>query len=233
MKNLNLFNSTTAYTANVLYGPAVSYNTQTDKVRWNNGSTISFTTRSTSSAATLKINNSIYYEQITRGDTVTYPGKITSLQNFISNEVFLTIDVSDVDTSFTTNMFEAFCYPLYLTSITGLENWDTSNVTNMYAMFGTCFSLSTLNISNFQTSGVTNMEGMFDGDSALTSVNMANFNMSNVTSHSNMFRNCTALTALTITNVPTATRTLLQTQLQTDIAGSSWTISGNNLIREH
>ena len=71
------------------------------------------------------------------------------------------------------------------TTIKGLENFNTSNVTDMCDMFaGT--KVRTLNLSKFDTSKVTNMSGMF-ADTSLTSLNVSNFNTSKVTDMSCMF----------------------------------------------
>ena len=70
-----------------------------------------------------------------------------------------------------------------------LSNLDTSNVTNMYAMFYHCNSLTLLDLSNFNTSKVTSMGSMFDGCSSLTSLDLSSFNTRNVTSYSNMLSN--------------------------------------------
>ena len=55
-----------------------------------------------------------------------------------------------------------------LTTIEGLENLKTSEVTDMSFMFYGCSSLTSLNVSNFNTSSVTNMSDMFAGCSSLT-----------------------------------------------------------------
>ena len=49
---------------------------------------------------------------------------------------------------------------------------DTSKVTNMYAMFGACGALTTLDLSGWNTSKVTNMNRMFEGCSALKTIRM-------------------------------------------------------------
>ena len=54
-----------------------------------------------------------------------------------------------------------------LTTIEGIENLNTSVVTDMSVMFWGCSRLTSLNLSNFKTSKVTNMEGMFSGCSGL------------------------------------------------------------------
>ena len=47
-------------------------------------------------------------------------------------------------------------------SIHGLENLNTTNVTNMSLMFQNCYSLTSLDLSSFNTQNVTEMVNMFD-----------------------------------------------------------------------
>ncbi|AEK36237.1 hypothetical protein CVAR_0885 [Corynebacterium variabile DSM 44702] len=68
---------------------------------------------------------------------------------------------------------------------------DTSNVTNMRAMFEKCSSLTS--VPDMNTSKVTDMTGMFYDCSSLTSV--PDMNTSNVTDIKYMFQNCGALTS--------------------------------------
>ena len=91
-----------------------------------------------------------------------------------------------------------------LTSITGISNLNTDNVTDMASMFRGCSSLTTLDVSNFNTSNVTYLLGMFLGCSGLTNLDVTNFNTSNVTYLSSMFRGCSSLTTLDVTNFNTA-----------------------------
>ncbi len=69
---------------------------------------------------------------------------------------------------------------------------DTSNVTNMGAMFVTCTSLTSLNLSSFDTSKVTDMSAMFVECSNLTSLNLSSFDTSKVTNTGYMFHLCNA-----------------------------------------
>ena len=91
-----------------------------------------------------------------------------------------------------------------LTTIEGLENLNTSKVTNMKEMFIRCSSLTSLNLSNLNTSAVTDMEGMFYGCSGLTALNLSNFNTSAVTNMSWMFKNCSGLKELNVSNFNTS-----------------------------
>ena len=128
----------------------------------------------------------------------------------------------------TTNYW--FFYLKALTTIEGLQNLNTSAVTNMRDMFSGCSGLKELNISNFNTSPVMDMSGMlsscsglmclpivnvtaskmknmdrmFFGCSGLTFLNLSNFNTSKVTIMSGMFKNCFRLNELNISNFNTS-----------------------------
>ena len=91
----------------------------------------------------------------------------------------------------------------YLTTIEGLDNLNTSKVTNMSNMFSGCMSLTKLDVSKFDTYYVTNMSDMFNECRGLTNLDVNNFNTGNVTNMSNMFYNCRGLTNLDVSNFNT------------------------------
>ena len=84
-----------------------------------------------------------------------------------------------------------------LTSISGIEYLNTSNVTDMSQMFSNCPKLTSLDLSNFDTSNVTSMQKMFYNCSGLTYLDVSNFDTRTVNQMGNMFRNCSGLTSLT------------------------------------
>ena len=91
-----------------------------------------------------------------------------------------------------TDMVSWFAGFTQLTSVTGLANVNTSEVTSLNRLFYGCSKLTTLDLSGFQTSKVTNMGEMFSGCSALTTVKVATgWNTSAVTVSSEMFQGCT------------------------------------------
>ena len=90
-----------------------------------------------------------------------------------------------------------------LTAIEGLQNLNTSEVTNMSDIFYNCSALTSLDLKNFNTERVTNMSGMFAFCSTLTSLDLKNFNTSNVTEMNWMFTDCAALTSLDLTSFNT------------------------------
>ena len=84
-----------------------------------------------------------------------------------------------------------------------LNNFDTSNVTNMLNMFYGCTNLSTLNISNFNTSKVTIMQGMFRGCTNLLEFSIGELDTSKVTTMYGMFWNCSSLASLDVSSFNT------------------------------
>ena len=94
-----------------------------------------------------------------------------------------------------------------LTTINNIEQWDTSNVTNMRSMFRDCNNLTSLDLSNFDTGNVTNMGDMFCFCKALTELDLSNFDTSNVENMWGMFWGCSSLEVLNISNFDTSSVT--------------------------
>ena len=80
-----------------------------------------------------------------------------------------------------------------LTTIDGLANLNTSEVTDMTGMFYVCSSLTSLDVSSFNTAKVTDMSSMFAFCSSLTSLDVSSFNTAKVTDMSSMFDFCLSL----------------------------------------
>lgn len=128
-----------------------------------------------------------------------------------------------------TSCFYWFCGCKYLTTIEGIENlnttnvtdmgwmfngcsalktldlsyFDTKNVTNMFEMFSYCYDLTTLNLPRFNTQNVESMDDMFKSCVSLTTLDLSSFNTQNVTKMENMFKNCRALTTLDLSSFNT------------------------------
>ena len=90
-----------------------------------------------------------------------------------------------------------------LSSITGISNLKTDNVTNMSNMFSDCSGLTSLDVTGFKTDNVTDMSRMFFGCSGLTSLDLTGFNTDNVTDMGGMFCGCSGLTSLNLTGFKT------------------------------
>ena len=116
-----------------------------------------------------------------------------------------------------------------LTTITGVSNVNTENVTTFRSMFSGCSSLTALDLTGWNTSSVANMAFMFEGCSGLTSL-VVPFNTFSVTAMDNMFLGCNGLTMLDLSTFNTAnvksTSYMFSscTNLKTVYVGSEWSM---------
>ena len=92
-----------------------------------------------------------------------------------------------------TSCYMWFDYCPNLTTIEGIEYFNTENVTNMRYMFCDCRSLKSLDLTNFNTENVTDMYYMFAYCKSLESLDLTNFNTAKVTDMAGMFQSCYAL----------------------------------------
>ena len=118
----------------------------------------------------------------------------------------------------------------YLTSIQGLENLNTSEVTSMKNLFNGCTSLVNLDLRYFDTGNVTDMNSMFRDCSSLRQLNLPSFDTRKVTDMNGMFRGCTGLESLDLSSFDThsVTRMIWMfyncSNLTTIYAGISWDV---------
>lgn len=91
-----------------------------------------------------------------------------------------------------------------LTTITGIENLNTSEVTQMGSMFRNCGILTAIDLSKFNTSQVTDMSQMFYGCRNLTAIDVTALDTKNVTDMSSMFNFCNRLTGIDLSTFNTA-----------------------------
>lgn len=121
-----------------------------------------------------------------------------------------------------------------VTSIEGLENLDTSDVTNMSYIFGGCSALTAIDLSHMNTKNVTNMSSMFastnleiidvssfdtsslirmhqmfSNNPKLTRIDLSTFKTDNVTDMSALFWNDTSLNYVNFNNINTSKVTTL------------------------
>ena len=85
-----------------------------------------------------------------------------------------------------------------LVSIKGLNNLQTSQITNFSYMFADCPKLTTLDLSTFETAKATSYSSMFSGDTALTSVDLSSFTVTDNALTFSMFDSCSNLTKLNL-----------------------------------
>ena len=130
--------------------------------------------------------------------------RTTNMASLFSGCTYLkSINFADIDTSKVTTMHSMFNDCAKLESI-DLSRFDTSNVTSMIHMFCGCSSLTSIDLSKFDTRNVTDMKGMFAGCSGLTSLDLSGLKNCNVHDMSNMFSGCKGLTSLDLSNLNTS-----------------------------
>ena len=83
-----------------------------------------------------------------------------------------------------------------LFAVGDMDYLNTSEVTDMGAMFFGCETLSSLDLSTFNTENVTDMSWMFYGCSSLKKLDVSSFDISKVTDMHRMFEGCTQLTTI-------------------------------------
>lgn len=91
-----------------------------------------------------------------------------------------------------------------LTSIEGLENLNTSDVTRMDHMFYKCEKLCALDLSGFNTEKVENMSDMFSNCKDLETLNLSSFKTNNLTNMSEMFLECNKIAQLDLSGFNTS-----------------------------
>ncbi|EAG7389991.1 TPA: BspA family leucine-rich repeat surface protein [Listeria monocytogenes] len=133
----------------------------------------------------------------------TAPSLLTTEGMFKNCSNLMEVDLSGLDTSAVTTMWDMFNSCRALEEL-DVSHFDTSSVTNMYAMFEDCTSLEELDVSNFDTSSVTDMYRVFNGCEKLKKLDVSNFDTSSATAMVQMFRNCSALEKLDVSNFNTS-----------------------------
>ena len=118
-----------------------------------------------------------------------------------------------------------------LTTIQGIENLNTEEVTDMSVMFNGCWGLTSLDLSKFNTAKVTNMTNMFNGCKKLTSLDLSSFNTAKVTNMSFMFNGCSGLTSLDLSKFNTAEVTDMSLMFNSCSALTSLDLSSFNTAK--
>ena len=115
------------------------------------------------------------------------------------------LDLSNLDTSKVDDMGFMFSGCNKLKEIKGINQFNTSNATDMFAMFQHCYELEYLDLSSFDMSNVKNMGVMFSDCNKLKEIKGINkFNTSNATNMGVMFQNCFELEYLDLSNFYTS-----------------------------
>ena len=171
-------------------------------VKSKDGKTITF--RYDKDKAKQKATGTVYEINATHSDKYgTYPAWTGTYenQNKTTTEVVFTKEFKNYQPASTKYWF--FCLT-EMTQIKGMENLNTSKVTNMSNMFNYCKKLKSIDVSKLNTDNVTDMSGMFLYCSEVSEFNFSNFNTEKVTDMSSMFSYCTGISALDLSNFKTA-----------------------------
>jgi surface protein len=111
--------------------------------------------------------------------------------------VLTDLDMSNFNTSKVSTMAQLFEGCASLTTVKGMEKWDTTSLRDTSEMFytnGRGSSLEVVDLSSFNTAALRNTGSMFGGCDKLTTVYVGDgWDLSNVTAHGSMFSGCTGL----------------------------------------
>lgn len=150
---------------------------------------------------------------------------------FMECEKLEAIDgIENLNTSKVTDMWNMFYNCKSLTSL-DLKTFDTHNVLGMSYMFFGCNNLTYLNVSSFDTSNVGNMNWMFAGCWKLTNLSVSNFDMHSVRTMLGMFSSCKGLTHIDVSHFNTENVKNMQAVFQNCENLSSLDLSGFNTLK--
>ncbi|EOS7743810.1 BspA family leucine-rich repeat surface protein [Enterococcus hirae] len=132
--------------------------------------------------------------------------------------------LNQLDTSNVTNMREMFKEMSNLTSL-DVSSFDTSKVTDMSYMFYRN-GVTSLDVSGFDTSKVTVMSYMFLGMKNITNLDVNGWNTSNVTSMYGMFSGMSSVTSLDVSGFDTSNVTDMANMFRGMSSVTSLDVSG-------
>ncbi len=144
------------------------------------------------------------YDEDTKTLTLTGDGKLETVDWYGYDDETLVSICPDVVSIKVQNCKLSSCNHMFadlgkVQNIT-FDNFDTSNVTSMFCMFGGCVSLEILDVSGFDTSNVTDMAFMFTACRSLEILDVSNFDTSQLMGVEHMFTDCASLTKLDLSN---------------------------------
>ena len=141
-------------------------------------------------------NDNGYDVYLLANDEIYTPADSTEL--FQGMTALTTLDTTNMNTS-RTEIFSSFLKDCNsLTTVIGVENWDTAKATMMDQVFNNCFVLDNLDLRNWDVTNVTNMKNMFRYCQALKNFDASTWYLPNVGDMAQMFLNCKSLEELSI-----------------------------------
>lgn len=146
------------------------------------------------------------FEALTTIEHLDYlnTSEVDDMHSMFSNCTSLeTLDLSSFNTEKVTSMATMFEKSKNLRSIKLPKGFIGSSVTNLYAMFKGCESLTELDLSGSNSENVKAMEEMFYGCKALSKLDLTSFKTGQVTTMENMFCDCSTLETLDVSSFNT------------------------------
>ena len=196
------------------YGADATFSQNTLTIKGNQSANIPQTSSNESANVASGFTDDLHNTLVSKTDQiqkvviegpVTVTGTLRSM--FFNLPRLTTIEgLGNLNTFNVTDMSSMFADCPKLTTIEGLDQLDASNVTNMSQMFENCPGLKTIDLSKMTIGKkkLTNLSQMFMGCSQLTSLILPDkIDTSAVTDMQNMFYGCSSLTELNLKNVTT------------------------------
>ena len=147
-----------------------------------------------------------WFEALTTIEHLDYlnTSEVKYMHSMFSNCTSLeTLDLSSFNTEKVTSMATMFENSKNLRSIKLPKGFIGSSVTDLYAMFRGCESLTELDLSSSNAEKVTNMMEMFSGCNALSILNLSGFKTGALTDMHSLFINCHSLKSLDLSGFNT------------------------------
>ena len=171
------------------------------------------------------------FEALTTIEHLDYlnTSEVNDMYSMFSNCTSLeTLDLSSFNTEKVTSMATMFEKSKNLRSIKLPKGFIGSSVTNLYAMFRGCESLTELDLSSSNAEKVTNMMEMFSGCNALSILNLSGFKTGALTDMHSLFINCHSLKNLDLSGFNTEKVTNMQYLFASCYSLESLDLSGFN-----
>lgn len=130
----------------------------------------------------------------------TFPNVTKVVSMFRSCTSLTYVDATNWDMGSCSVARKQFMSCTALETVEGTENWDTSNITSMYAMFYGDGKLKDLDVSTWDTSSCTDMSFTFGLCYELPELDVSNWDTGMVTTMYSMFQQCEALEELDVSN---------------------------------
>lgn len=147
--------------------------------------------------------------KVTRVDFMGVIKPVSTAYWFKGMPMCTEINCEKLNTSNVTDMSAMFSDCIRLEKV-DVSKFDTSNVTSLFDMFYNCGKLTVIDVSNWNTDNVVNMDYVFQRCSKVKYLDVSKWNTSNTTSMICTFEGCSAIEIIDISNFDTSKVTSLE-----------------------